>query len=134
MNRDEFEKLLLIHGADPARWPERDRAAALALVAADPRASAMQEATRALDRAVLGASAAPMAGDLAARILARAAGDRERAAFDITPAGIAGFIAGSAGIAGAGYAIAAMAAAAVVPAGLFDTVTALAASGMAGAF
>ncbi|GAB4352826.1 MAG: hypothetical protein Kow0026_10620 [Oricola sp.] len=134
MNRDQFEKLLLIHGSDTGRWPGADRDAALALAARDSRAKAMLEAARRIDAAVVEASAVWPSGELAARILAAAAADGERAAFDITPAGIAGFVAGSAGLAGVGYAVAAAIAAAVVPVGIMDALTAVAASGLPGGF
>ena len=81
---------------------------------------------------MLSASVVRPSGELAAVILGAAARESERAAFDITPAGVAGVIAGSAGLTGAGYAIAAAIAATMIPDGVVETLSAIMASGMPG--
>lgn len=69
MDMQRLEVLLDAYGADPARWPAAERAAALALLAADPAARAGLEQARQLDRALDALPPAPApAGDLAARI------------------------------------------------------------------
>ena len=132
MNKDQFEELLLIHGGDPERWPAGDRADALAFVASGNEGQAMLKAARALDAAVLSASVVRPSGELAAVILGAVSRESERAAFDITPAGVAAAIAGSAGLTGAGYAIAAAIAATMIPDGVVETLSAILASGMPG--
>lgn len=133
MNRDQFENLLLLHGADPERWPAEFRDEARRLVASDAGARRLAETVRGVDGAVLAASAVAPSGDLAARVVAAATGS-EPAAFDVTPAGLAGVLAGSLGLAGIGYVAAAAIAGLVVPAALFDTVSAVIATGIPGAF
>ncbi|MBS7458022.1 hypothetical protein [Coralloluteibacterium stylophorae] len=49
MDPSRLERLLDAYGGDPARWPERERAAALALLAADPVARARTEAAAGFD-------------------------------------------------------------------------------------
>jgi hypothetical protein len=53
MRHGRFQRLLEAYGADPARWPEDERAAAERHMAADPAARAAVEAERRLD-ALLG--------------------------------------------------------------------------------
>ena len=78
MDLQRLETLLDAYGADPARWPAAERAAALALLAIDPAAQAWLEKARQLDRALDRLPPAPApAGDLAARI--RAAARQQRA-------------------------------------------------------
>lgn len=73
MDMRRLEVLLDAYGADPARWPAAERAAALALLATDPAARAWLEQARRLDRALDALPPAPApAGDLAARIRAAA--------------------------------------------------------------
>lgn len=73
MDLQRLEALLDAYGADPARWPAAERAAALALLAADTAAQARLEQARQLDRALDRLPPAPApAGDLAARIRAAA--------------------------------------------------------------
>jgi len=50
MKLNRFRQLLDAYGADPARWPEAERAEALALLARSRRARDAAEAARALDR------------------------------------------------------------------------------------
>lgn len=72
MTIDEFERLLLAHGADSAGWPAGARAAAEALLVRDPAARALLEESERLDATIAAAAAVPAAGGaLAARILAR---------------------------------------------------------------
>jgi hypothetical protein len=71
MTIEEFETLLLAHGASPARWPSDRRAAAEALLAQDATARALLEEAERLDATIAAGAAAPAAGGaLAARILA----------------------------------------------------------------
>ena len=50
MNIDRFKILLDGYGADPARWPEVERAAAEAFARTSPEAASLIAAARALDR------------------------------------------------------------------------------------
>ncbi len=59
MTREQFTSLLDTHGADPDRWPEGQRAAALALCAASPAAHGEWMAARRLD-GLLAAARAPV--------------------------------------------------------------------------
>lgn len=65
ITRAEVEALLASHGADEARWPGELRAAALAMIAADPGLRAQRDAAAHLDT-MLGDWARETAGDLAA--------------------------------------------------------------------
>jgi len=134
MNRQEFENRLLALGGNLDRWPDSERREALALVAADADARLMLEDVRRTDEAVLSAADVSPNGHLAARILSAVSGDADRAAFSITPAGIAGALAGSAGLAGLGYVAAAGIASFIAPAALFDLVSAVSAGAFPGAF
>ena len=58
MRLTRFNRLLDLHGADLARWPARERAAAWQLVAARPEARAALDAARRLD-ALLARDPAP---------------------------------------------------------------------------
>jgi hypothetical protein len=70
MTIEEFETLLLAHGASPARWPAERRGAAEALLARDAAARALLREAERLDAVVAAGVAAPAAGGaLAARIL-----------------------------------------------------------------
>ena len=72
MTIDEFERLLLAHGADLAGWPAGARAAAEMLLARDSAARALLAESKRLDATLAAAAAVPEAGGaLAARILAR---------------------------------------------------------------
>lgn len=73
MDARRLEALLDAYGADPARWPATERAAAQALLEADPALQVRLEAARRLDRALDRLPPAPApAGELAARIRAAA--------------------------------------------------------------
>lgn len=76
MQLDRFTALLEAFGADPKRWPDAERAAALAFAAAEPAAKALMRDAAALD-ALLDAAEAPGPSDLlAARLARRAPGPR----------------------------------------------------------
>jgi len=49
VSADRFKTIVDAYGADPARWPDAERDAALALLAVDPRAVAWLDEARALD-------------------------------------------------------------------------------------
>jgi anti-sigma factor RsiW len=71
MTIEEFETLLLAHGANPARWPVERRAAAEALLAQNEAARALLAESERLDAAIAAGVAAPAAGGaLTVRILA----------------------------------------------------------------
>jgi anti-sigma factor RsiW len=79
MTREEFESLLLAQGADLARWPAAERAAAEALLARDPAARDLLEEAARLDALIFGAVQSPAGGGaLATRILARLDDDAPR--------------------------------------------------------
>ncbi len=46
MTKDRFTAILAAYGANPARWPEAEREAALAFLAANPRAVRLAEAAQ----------------------------------------------------------------------------------------
>jgi hypothetical protein len=71
MKIEEFETLLLAHGASLERWPAAERARAEALLAREPAALALLEEAQRLDTLVAAAAEVPGgSGALAARILA----------------------------------------------------------------
>lgn len=72
MNNEQLQTLLDSHGADPARWPQPQRAAAEHLIAGDATARALLTQAQRLD-ALLTRSHAAIADDSAAagRVLAR---------------------------------------------------------------
>jgi ferric-dicitrate binding protein FerR (iron transport regulator) len=80
MDRERFEHLLDVYGADFQRWPAEERAAGEACAAQSAEAAAMLRDAQMLDRALRLAAEAPDTSALAARILANA--PRRRAAFD----------------------------------------------------
>ncbi|MBV8166263.1 MAG: hypothetical protein JO021_05680 [Alphaproteobacteria bacterium] len=63
MRLTRFNRLLDLHGADLARWPARERAAAWQLVAARPEARAALDAARRLDALLARDPAPPAAWD-----------------------------------------------------------------------
>jgi ferric-dicitrate binding protein FerR (iron transport regulator) len=72
MDETRFRALLDAYGGDPRRWPDAERAAALAFAAAHPASEALLEAAQTLDAALdLGDRPAP-SDLLARRILASA--------------------------------------------------------------
>jgi hypothetical protein len=71
MTIEEFETLLLAHGADPARWPADRRAGAEALLARDAAARALLAEAERHDAALAEAVRVSAAGGgLASRIIA----------------------------------------------------------------
>lgn len=134
MDRQEFENGLLALGGDLDRWPDAERREALALLETDPDARLLLESVRRADDAILSVTAVSPSGHLAARILSALAGDADRPAFAITPAGIAGALVGSAGLAGLGYVAAAGIVSFVAPAALFELATAVSMSSFPGGF
>ena len=59
MDLERFECIVDAYGGDAAAWPAGERAAALALLAAEPGARALREAARALDRELATYTVAP---------------------------------------------------------------------------
>ena len=74
MTPDRVMTLLDAYGADPARWPEAEREAAMALISADPALAARRDEAAALDGLLLQAESPQPSADLARRILESAAG------------------------------------------------------------
>ena len=74
---DRAAEIIAAYGGDPARWPDAERATALAVVAASAELRAAQVAARGLDAALTAWAQAPMAGGDAAAA-ARAALRRPR--------------------------------------------------------
>lgn len=76
MDLRRLEELIDAYGADPARWPAAERAAAQALLAIEPAARTLQDRARRLDSALDALPPAPQValqtGALAARIRAAA--------------------------------------------------------------
>jgi hypothetical protein len=72
MTLDRFAALLDAYGADPARWPDAERAGAQALLDRSAEACARRDAAAALDALLDRAAAAQPSSALAARILAQA--------------------------------------------------------------
>ena len=96
MTPERFEALAEAYGGDVARWPQGEREAAAALMAADPeRARTALSAAAELDLA-LDAFAAPRAsGELAQRIAGGAPRARPRWRLWIAPAGMGAGLAAS---------------------------------------
>jgi hypothetical protein len=79
MKIEEFETLLLAQGANLARWPVDRRAAAEALLAREPAATALLEEAQRLDALLAAAAEVPGgSGALAARILSGLDGEAPR--------------------------------------------------------
>lgn len=73
MDLARLEALLAAYGADPARWPDDERDAALALLARSAEARALRDAAARLDAALDAVPAPePPSADLVARVLAAA--------------------------------------------------------------
>lgn len=70
MTRERFEQILEAHGADPARWPAAERAAAAAF-AERPEAAALLSEAAALD-ALLDGAETPPPGELLQRRIIKA--------------------------------------------------------------
>lgn len=67
-----FTELLDAYGADPGRWPEAERAAALALLEASPQARGLCDEARALDAALDRLPTPAPSADFRLRVLATA--------------------------------------------------------------
>jgi hypothetical protein len=79
MNNEQFQSFLDRHGADPARWPLDQRAAAEWLIASEPQARQAFDAARRLDTALKHhAQARPADEASAARVLTRLGGPLPR--------------------------------------------------------
>jgi hypothetical protein len=68
MNLKRFKEIVEAYGADPARWPARERAAAEAFLASSSEARQLREAEARLDDVLDRATAVAAAPGLAARI------------------------------------------------------------------
>jgi len=77
MTIERFAALLDAYGADRGRWPEVERATALALLAEDARARALLAEARALDEALDASPAPQVSPALRARVLAAAPTPRQ---------------------------------------------------------
>lgn len=69
MTFERFAGLVDAYGGAPARWPEAERAAALALMSADPRARALAAEARLLDGLLDDVPAPSVSAALTGRIL-----------------------------------------------------------------
>ena len=70
MTKERFRELLDAYGANPARWPEAEREAALAFIEASAEARALRDEAVAFDRLIDLADTTPATAQLEARILA----------------------------------------------------------------
>ncbi|HYF23923.1 MAG TPA: hypothetical protein VD929_11050 [Caulobacteraceae bacterium] len=106
MNAERFEAMVAAYGAEPRRWPEEERAAALAFLNADPVAERLLFEARMTDAALSAAPSQVAGAALRDRVLAAAPQPRpERAAWWSKPflswgaglaaASVAGVVAGS---------------------------------------
>ena len=77
MTPDRVMALLDAYGADPARWPDAERDAAMAMINADPALAARRDEAAALDGLLMQAETPQPSADLARRILESAAGHGE---------------------------------------------------------
>ncbi len=66
-------EIIAAYGADPARWPDAERATALHVIAASPVLTAAQDAARTLDADLVRWAQAPLAGGIPANAAATAA-------------------------------------------------------------
>ena len=66
-------EIIAAYGADPARWPDAERATALHVIAASPELTAARAAAAALDADLVAWAQAPVAGGIGARAAADAA-------------------------------------------------------------
>lgn len=70
-----LEEVLAVYGANPARWPDGERASLRKLCANDPQARSLFEEASALDRLLDAAPAGDASAALKARIVASAAAE-----------------------------------------------------------
>ncbi|HEV7734389.1 MAG TPA: hypothetical protein VGR62_19605 [Candidatus Binatia bacterium] len=85
MTLDRLHALLDAHGAAPERWPDGERDAALALIAASPAARALQDDAALLDALLDDDVVEPPSAALVARIVAAAPAPARRRARVIRP-------------------------------------------------
>lgn len=71
MTQERLAQLIAAYGADPARWPADERAAATTLLAATPSLTAQADSERSLDRLLDLATGPADTGSLADQVLAR---------------------------------------------------------------
>lgn len=71
MTLERFKDLVAAYGADPARWPERERVAALDLLERIPEARRLMEEASAIDRLLDLSPTTAVTPELQARILAQ---------------------------------------------------------------
>ena len=76
MTIERFRDLLDAYGANPARWPQAERASALALLEMSAEARSLCDAEAAFDGLIDFADTAPVTAQLEARILATQARGR----------------------------------------------------------
>lgn len=77
MTRSRARQLLESYGSDPARWPEAERAAALALLAADASLDTLRKGEEELDKILIALDVEDVLDDLPRRVL----GDFDQQAF-----------------------------------------------------
>jgi len=80
LTRERLAEVLDIHGANPARWPEAERAALEARVRRDAEAARLVAHAKALEQVMAKASPAGMPEGLRERVMAGVLSDGERAA------------------------------------------------------
>ena len=78
MKLDRFAAIVEAYGGAPARWPEAERAAALAMMKVSPEAQRLAEEAEALDSLLDMPETAPATRELQDRILAAAPGLSKR--------------------------------------------------------
>lgn len=77
MNTERFETLIAAYGAEPSRWPERERASALAFMARDKAvAERLLFEARMIDAALDASPAPQVSHELRQRVLAMAPRER----------------------------------------------------------
>lgn len=71
MNEERFKSLIEAYGANPDRWPQPERDAALKFAQSSPQAQRALDEAALFDRMLDAADTAPVTRDLEARILAK---------------------------------------------------------------
>jgi hypothetical protein len=84
MNLKRFKEIVEAYGADPARWPANERAAAEAFLAASSEARAVRDAEARLDTVLSRAESPAPSTELAARILRTAPTERRTRSAGLT--------------------------------------------------
>lgn len=80
MTLERLQQLTEAYGARPERWPEAERAAALALIASDPGARRLADEAVKVDRLLDESASAPVTRALEERILAQLPSNGRRSA------------------------------------------------------